>query len=153
MKLNIALFAICTAIAPVSFAQGEKPAAQQTPEIFKTVVPGGTVVKHEKNDYDLETPGKTIVEVELTKDGAVDEASGDASHNGDVFVPGDGRMSLTEAVEALKKAGKTATGEWSFEKKLTGGWVYELDGTEKDQRMEYEVSAKDGKILSEKKDN
>lgn len=152
MKLNIVLFTICASLAPMALAQADKPAAQQTPEIFKTVVPGGSVVKHEKNDYDIETPGKTIVEVELTKDGAIDEASGDASHNGDVFVPGDGRISLTEAVEALKKAGKTPTGDWSFEKKLTGGWVYEFDGTDKDQRMEYEVSAKDGKILSEKKD-
>ncbi len=151
MKFKVAIFTACTSIATMSYAQTDKQVAKAT-DTLKAVVPGGTVLRQDKNEYDVETPQKTIVEVEMEKDGSIDEASGDASSNGDVFVPGDGRISLTEAIEALKKAGKAPAGDWSFEKKLLSGWIYEFDGIENNQRMEYEVSAKDGKILSEKKD-
>ena len=112
-----------------------------------TLVPEARVVEQDGDEYELETPRNTRVEIKLDRAGVLDEASGDAAENGDVLVPGDGRMTLTDAVAALKKAGKAPTGDWSLEKSLLKGWVYEFEGRENGKEIDYKVSATDGKLL------
>lgn len=121
-------------------------------DIAAKYVPGSKLVKEDGSDYDFRTPKNTIVEVELNNDGTIDEASGDLAHEGDVFNPGSNQLSLEAAVAALKKAGKMPTGDWSYEKSLLRGWVYEFEGNENGTKMDYVVSAVDGKLLKDSKD-
>ena len=140
-------FAILSVLA-LSTAAFAKP----TKEAALKFVPGATLVKEDGSDFDLKTSKNTIVEVELNNDGTIDEASGDLAHEGDVFTPGNSHLNLDAAVAALQKAGKTPSGDWSYEKSLLRGWVYEFEGHENGVKMEYTISATNGKLLTDKKD-
>lgn len=142
------VFAISALLISSSLAFANK----NNKETALKFVPGATLAKEDGNDYDFKTSKNTIVEVELNNDGTIDEASGDLAHEGDVFNPGNNHLTLEAAVAALKKAGKTPSGDWSYEKSLLRGWVYEFEGHEKGTKMEYTVSATDGKLLTDKKD-
>lgn len=113
---------------------------------------GGKLIKEDGDEYSIQTAKGTVVEVELNNDGTVDEASGDSVAGGDAFAPGGGMLSLADAVAALKKAGKNPTGDWSYEKSMINGWVYEFEGVENGKSMEYAISAKDGKLVKDKRD-
>lgn len=119
---------------------------------LKTMVPDFQVLEKDGNEFDLLTKNKTVVEVEFANDLSVDEASGKAATAGDVFTPGGGLISLEEAVASLKKAGKSAKGEWSLEKSFTKGWIYEFEGEENGKRMEYSINAKNGSLVSSSRD-
>ncbi len=121
-------------------------------EKIAQLVPNSKVVSEEENEFEVLTPQNTAIEIEFNSEGALEEASGDAAQTGDVFTPGEGRVPLAGAVDSLKKAGKTITGEWEFDKSLASGWVYEFEGTEDGKKMEYTVNASDGKIIRERKD-
>lgn len=110
-------------------------------------VPGAKVLRDDGYEFKLQTPKGTVVEVELNRDGSLDEASGKSIAAGDVFIPGEGRISLADALSALKKEGKVPRGEWSFEKSMLKGWVYEVEGMEDGKEMEYKIDAKTGKLV------
>lgn len=134
--------------APIAFAATDvnlKDAATK-------MVPNAKIIKEDGNEFDLQTAKGTVVEVELNRDGTIDEASGDSVAGGDEFAPGAGMMTLAQAAEALRKAGKNPTGDWSFEKSMMHGWMYEFEGMENGKKMEYGISAKDGKLVKEKRD-
>lgn len=115
-------------------------------------VPEGKLLEAEKNEYKIQTPDGSVVEIEFTRKGELSEASGDLVDK-DVFVPGQGLLSLSQAVEAIKEQGKNPVGEWSLEYSMLRGWYYEFEEILNGQKMEYVVSAKDGKILKSKIDN
>lgn len=114
-------------------------------------VPGGKIIKAGKTEYKIQTPSGGVVEIDLNKKGELEEASGNSVEN-DVFAPGSGLVTLEAAAKTLKDTGKTPKGEWSLEKEKVNGWVYELESYVNNKKMEYKVSAKDGKLLSEKVD-
>lgn len=114
-------------------------------------VPNGKVEAVEKNEAKVRTSGGTIVEVEFDRNGNLEEASGDMASK-DTFVPGNGLLSLTDAVAAMKKAGKNVDGEWSLEKDFARDWEYEFEGFENGKSMEYTLNAKTGKITGTKED-
>lgn len=91
------------------------------------------------------------MEIEYDKNGKIEEAEGKILE--DKFEPGEGRLSLKDAVEALKKAGKTPTGKWEFDKSFLNGWYYEFEGFDNNQKMEYTIDAKTGKLQKEKIDD
>lgn len=135
-------------VSSVSFAKTDvnlKDAASK-------FIPNSKVVKVDGHEIDLQTAKGTVVEVELNRDGTLDEASGDAVNGGDQFVPGDGLMSLEQAIAALKTAGKSPTGDWKLKKSMMNGWVYEFDGQENGKDMEYAISAKDGKLVKDRRE-
>lgn len=115
-------------------------------------VPSSTFLAEDGDEFQFQTAKGTIVEVELNRDGSIDEASGDAALTGDVFVPGGSLLSLSAAVESLKKSGKTTQGDWSFEKSTLNGWVYEFEGVEGGKKMEYVIDATAGKLIKAKRD-
>ena len=117
------------------------------------LVPGGEVVQMKKNSTKIKTSAGTIVEIELYANGELEEASGHSAANGDVLIPAGGLMSLAEAVSTLDKQGKKAVGEWSLEKTIMSGWVYEFDGFERGQKIEYRIDAVRGELLSQKFDD
>lgn len=112
----------------------------------------GKVVHEKDNEVKVQTKAGTIVEVEFKNDGTLEEASGKALDQ-DIFEPGNGLISLKDAREALKKAGKTPVGEWSFDNSLTKGWNYEFEGFENGSKIDYVVDAKNGKLLESRIDN
>ncbi len=129
------------------------PSAWAAKEHLSKVAPGAKVVKEDGDTYEVMTPKNTIVEVEFNSDGTIDEASGTAADAGDMLTPGQGLIPLNAAVDALKKSGKKVAGEWSLEKSFTNGWVYEFQGVEGNKRMDYVVSATDGRLIKSDKDN
>ncbi len=136
-------------------ANAQNANGQKNPNLKETamkLVPESKITKEDGNEFDLMTAKQTVIEVELNKDGTLDEASGNAALAGDVFVPGNGLMSLGDAVSALQKAGKTPAGDWSIEKSFLNDWIYEFEGTENGKAMEYAVSAKDGKLVKDRRD-
>lgn len=116
-------------------------------------VSGGKIVEEDGDEFAVQTSKGTKVELELQKDGKIEEASGEKAMAGDVFTPTEGNLiSLEKAADSLKKSGKMPTGEWSFEETNRHGWVYEFEGKEDNKNFDYSVSAKDGKIIRESRD-
>lgn len=115
------------------------------------LIPGGKVVAEKKEEVKIQTPEGSIVEVEYER-GKFEEASGDNAEK-DVLVPGEGLLSLKDAVASLKKSGKTPVGDWSLDKSFIKGWHYEFEGFENNQKMDYIVDAKTGKLLESKIDD
>lgn len=150
MKFMIATVALSLAFTTNAFAKTESNAKMK--EAAAKFVPSSKVVKEDGNEFDLLTAKDSIVEIELNRDMTLDEASGDAADAGDALTPGNGLIELSSAVASLKKAGKNPSGDWSLEKSLINGWVYEFEGMENGKRMEYTVNAKDGKIISGSRD-
>ncbi|GEM_PF-1627388 len=150
--MRLLVFLTTAAIGFSLPAYAKKVSEAQMKESLTKLVPESKVVKKDGDEYEVMTPKNTIVEVEFNRDGSVDEASGDAAAVGDAFVPGNGMISLAEAIESLKKSGKTAAGDWSYKKSFTNGWVYEFEGLENGKDMEYQVSAKDGSLVKDRRD-
>ena len=115
------------------------------------LVPGGKVVAEKAEEVKVQVPNGGIVEVEFQA-GKFEEASGDSVEH-DIFIPGQGLLSLKDAVEAMKKAGKTPVGEWSLDNSFLKGWHYEFEGHENGKKMDYIVDAKSGKLLDAKVDD
>jgi uncharacterized membrane protein YkoI len=115
-------------------------------------VPGGKIVQEKKNEIKVQTPNGTIVEIEFKRNGNLEEASGDTVDK-DIFVPGEGLLSLKDAYAAMTKAGKQPVGDWSLDDSMLKGWHYEFEGLEDGKNMDYVVDAKTGKILESKVDN
>lgn len=144
---------VTTAVLGLSLpALAEKVSEGKMKESLTKLVPESKVVKQDGDEFEVSTAKQTIVEVEFNRDGTVEEASGDAAVAGDVFTPGNNMITLQQAVDSLKKAGKTPKGDWSYKKSFTNGWVYEFEGVENGKDMEYAVSAKDGKIVKDNRD-
>lgn len=119
---------------------------------FKKYVPDGTLVREKNDEFKVKTTAGTVVEIETSQDGSLDEASGNSAKSGDVFFPGMGLLSLKEATDVLEKLGKKPEGEWSLEKGFLSGWVYEIEGKDNGRNMEYKVDAKTGQLLKEEED-
>ena len=114
-------------------------------------VPDGKVELMEKDEVKVKTTQGTMVEVEFDRNGGLQEASGDFAQK-DNFVPGNGLLSLKDAVAAITKNGKTVDGEWSLDKDFLRDWEYEFEGIENGKKFEYVVNAKTGKLLESKPD-
>ncbi|WP_413581899.1 hypothetical protein [Bdellovibrio sp. HCB288] len=149
-KLNIVLMSFLILVG--LSAQAKSATDKQMRESLTKIVPQGNIVQQDGHEYKLTTARNTLMEVDFNRDGTIDEASGDAAETGDALVPGEGRKSLEEVVKSLNVAGKKASGDWSFKKSFTHGWIYEVEGFEGGKKMEYLVSAKDGSLIKAKKD-
>lgn len=126
-------------------------AAFAAPNALK-FVPEGKIVNQDENEFKVQTPNGGVIELEFDRKGELSEASGDSIEN-DVFVPGKGLLTLAEAKQAISKAGKSPSGEWSLDYSMVRGWYYEFNEFVDGNEVEYTVSAKDGKLLKEKVDN
>lgn len=116
-------------------------------EKVQKYVPQGKIIQEKNDEVKVQTPNGTIVEIEFKRNGNLEEASGDNVEK-DVFIPGEGLLSLKDAHAAMTKAGKTAQGDWSLDDSMLKGWHYEFEGVENGKNMEYTVDAKTGKIDS-----
>lgn len=114
-------------------------------------VPAGTLEVAERDEAKVRTAQGTIVEIELNRDGSLDEASGELAQK-DTLTPGQGLLSLTEAVAAMKKHGKNVEGEWSLDKDFLRDWEYEFEGMENGKEHEYSLNDKTGKLIESKPD-
>lgn len=112
------------------------------------LVPQGVLTSQTPTKKSFKTPAGSLVTVEYDDLGRIEDASGKAIDNGDVFTPGEGNLDLKGAVAGLKKAGKIPTGEWTYEKAFVYGWVYEIEGRENGQKMEYKIKATTGELIS-----
>lgn len=117
-----------------------------------TYVPQGKILQEKYDEVKIQTAQGGIIEVEFTRSGQFDEASG-KNANADVFNAPNNLVPLAKAVQALKAAGKQPSGEWSLDSSFINGWVYEFEGYENGQEMEYYVSASSGKFLKAVLDN
>ena len=126
MKLKVLLCMSCVAFAAGVSANTDSDAKNKA--ALSNVIPNSKIIEQDGSEFDVVTEGKTVVEVEFDREGKIEEASGDAAEAGDSLNPGQGLISLSKAVEALKKSGKSTVGEWSLEKSFTRGWIYEFEG-------------------------
>lgn len=116
------------------------------------LVPGGTVVEAKKDEVKIKTQAGSLVEIEFSRSGELDEASGDAMDS-DSFIPGKGHKSLSEVSSELKKQGYQVSGDWSYESGFMKDWHYEVDAFKDNQNLELIVDAKTGKVTKSKIDN
>lgn len=113
-------------------------------------VPGGKILSEKKEEVKVQTPSGSVVEVEFNREGKLKEASGNSI--GDNFVPGGEVKPLKEIVASLQANGKEVAGDWSLDKHMIKGWRYEIGGTENGKPVEYEVDARNGKVLDVEND-
>lgn len=150
MKKTALVFAITAFVAFA--AQAQKVTDAKLKEKLPSLVPESKVLEQDGREFEVMTKQNTKMEIEFDRKGALAEASGDAATAGDVFAPGQGFISLADAVAALTAAGKTPSGDWSFDKSMAKGWIYEFEGTEEGKKMEYAVDAKSGKLVKSNRD-
>lgn len=146
MKTNLTLFVFL-----VSLLAATAEASNLTDKALG-YIPEGKVVQEKAKEVKIQTPQGTIVEVEFMEDGTFEEASGDIAER-DIFIPGQGLITLQKAHDAMKKTGKTITGDWSLEKSFLKGWYYEFEGFENGRSMDYSIDAKTGKLLEAQVDD
>lgn len=115
-------------------------------------VPEGKIVKSQAKEVKILTPAQTIVEVEFKMNGEFEEASGDDVTK-DSFHPGQGLLSLQDAVKKATSEKRNFLGEWNLESNFFGGWAYEFEGYENNRKVEYVVDARTGKLLSQRDDD
>jgi len=115
-------------------------------------VPGGEVLREKKNEYDIKTPNATVVEVELTSMGNLDEAEGDSIEK-DVFTPGEGQKTLAQIAKIIKDQGYTLKGDWNYDSQILGGKVYEVDALKDGKEWELTLDASNGSIIKEEMDD
>ena len=115
-------------------------------------IPGGEIVQEKLHEVKVKTPQGTIVEVEFNGDGSFEEASGDNLEK-DIFVPDTGLVTLKDAVESIKKDGKSPVGDWELDRSFLSGWRYKFEGFEKGQKFDYYVDAKTGKLIKSELDD
>lgn len=126
--------------------------AQVKPEEALKYVPGGTVVQAKKDEVKVRTAKGSVVEIEFTRSGEFEEASGDMIES-DVFVPGNEYFTLEKVAGLVKAQGYTLKGDWSYEKKFMRDSRYEVDALQNNLEYEIIVDAKTGKILEERLDD
>ena len=114
-------------------------------------VPDGAVQGVDRDEVMIKTKAGGLIEVELTKDGDLEEASGNMVET-DTFAPGNGLLPLNEAVASMKKQGKNVSGEWSLDKDFLRDWEYEFEGAENGKQYEYSMNAKTGKLVKSEAD-
>lgn len=119
---------------------------------ISTIIPEGEIVQEKEREVKVKTKAGSIVEVEFDRGGKFEEASGKAPDK-DVLNPGNNLITLAKAYEALKAAGKTATGDWSLEKSFMKGWIYEFEGFENGKEVDYLINAENGKFLETRIDD
>ncbi len=137
MKALPLLFLLfCSSLAPRAFANADA----------LKLVPGGKIQVQTPFETKVTTAAGTTIELGFA-DGELEEASGAACEKGDVFEPGEKKLGLKAAVDALKKLGKTLQGEWTYEQLENGEWVYDFEGTENKKNVDFILSAESGKLL------
>lgn len=144
MKLSVPALSLALLSLPVL-------AANEMEQNALKFVPGGTIHSVENDEVKVKTKSGAMIEIELNRDGSLDEASGSFAQN-DIFVPGNGLLTLTDAVAAIKKEGKNVSGEWSLDKDLLRDWEYEFEGMEDGKQFEYTLNAKNGKLVKTEAD-
>lgn len=126
--------------------------AQVKAEDALKYVPGGSVVQTKVDEVKIRTPKGSIVEIEFTRGGTFEEASGDMIES-DVFVPVGDYLPLEKVAAIVKELGYTLKGDWSYEKKFMRDWRYEVDALQNNLEYEIIVDAKTGKVLEERLDD
>jgi hypothetical protein len=111
------------------------------------LVPGGKIKIKNSFEIKVTTVQNTEVDLGIDQDGNLEEASGLSAEKGDVFEPGEKRLSLKEVVAILKKSGKALQGEWIFEQSDDGDWLYDVEGIENKKNVDYIINAENGKLL------
>jgi uncharacterized membrane protein YkoI len=136
--MKIVFFLMLASFASLAAKDVEKKALE--------LVPDGKIEATKKDEVVIKTKAGTLVEVELNRDGSLDEASG---HNAlkDNFTPGAGLLTLDQAVKKLKEKGKDVSGEWSLDKDLLRDWEYEFEGIENGKQYEYSLNARTGELV------
>lgn len=142
---NIFIASLMTILAVPAFAGALKEPALK-------LIPEGTVVQEKTREVKVQTKAGSIVEVEFETNGEFEEASGNSLEK-DIFNPGNGLISLSEATEILKKSAKKPSGDWNLEKTMMKGWIYEFEGFENGKEVDYIVDAKNGKLLETRVDD
>lgn len=113
--------------------------AHASVEIARSMVPRGKIAETLGRDFIVKTKAGTKIDIEFTRSGSFEEASGKNLNKGDELEPGEGLISLGSAAQAIQKIGLNPEGYWLLEKDQMMGWIYEINGTI--------VGAKDGTIL------
>lgn len=114
-------------------------------------VENSTVFKVKKDEVEVLTANKTIVEIDFDRKGNLEEASGE-NVDLDNFNPKNGNLSLVEALNSIQALGETVHGEWSYEHEFQMGWYYEFNGIKNNVEYEFIIDAKTGKLLRSKID-
>ena len=109
-------------------------------EIARSMVPRGKIVETLGRDFIVKTKAGTKINIEFTRKGSFEEATGKNLNKGDELEPGEGLISLGSAAQIIQKSGHNPEGFWMLEKDQMMGWIYEINGTI--------VGAKNGDILS-----
>ncbi len=148
----VIFFGLATSACAQTSPNQQADQANQLKEKVTQMVPESKIVKEDGLEFEVMTKNNTQMEIEFNRDNSIDEASGDAPLNGDVFQPGDNFISLDQAVQSLKTLGKTPSGDWQFEKSFVNGWVYEFDGLEDGKEMTYLINAQNGELVKSSRD-
>lgn len=137
-------------LALISFSWAYKA---DTDSISTSMVPRGKIIEKEGRDFWIKTRAGTKVQIELYRNGNLEEASGKNLNRGDEFEPGQGLVSLATAAKAAVIPGTILKQRWKldFDEKL--GWVYEFEGEHKGVDRDILVDAKRGEIILGQKTN
>lgn len=110
-------------------------------DLALSMVPRSKVIENYGRDFILKTKAGTKIDIEFSRKGKLESASGKNLNKGDELEPGDGLIALSSAAHILYQNGKLTEGYWTLENDPELGWIYEIgDST---------IEAQSGKIIKE----
>lgn len=111
------------------------------------VSPHSTVLHQNKKTIQLKTQNNTQITLYLGVQGELESAEGVNLNRGDIFHPGQGRLSLSDVEKRMKSFGEKIYGRWMLTKYQEYGWVYKLNVAVKGEPIFYLVNAHSGQLI------
>ena len=97
----------------------------------------------------IKTKGHTLITIKRDAVGKWEEISGVNLNRGDVFLPGQGLLSLEQVARKMLQQGRKIYGRWRLIKYQEYGWVYQVNAHNKTQATFLMLNAYSGQLIGE----
>ncbi|HLT22328.1 MAG TPA: hypothetical protein VKZ84_02755 [Bacteriovoracaceae bacterium] len=114
---------------------------------FDYVSPESNIDEHNDNIVKIKTKNNTYIRIFHNKKGQIEVAEGVNLNRGDIFVPGQGILPLSEIEKRMSLLGERTYGRWRLIKYQEFGWVYQLNVASPDQSLFHIVNAYSGQLI------
>lgn len=114
---------------------------------FTYVSPQSDILRQDIHAIKLRTKNNTHIDLHLSETGQLQEAEGVNLSRGDIFIPGQGMLPLSEIEKRMKILGQKIYGRWKLMKYQEYGWVYQVNAFGKGRAVYHLVNAYSGQLI------
>lgn len=114
---------------------------------FTYVSPQSNVLQEGPKIIKLRTKNNTDIDILFNHKGQLEVAEGVNLNRGDIFIPGQGMLSLSEIERRMLSLGERIYGKWRLVKYQEYGWVYKVNAAGKGRPIFHLVNAYSGQLI------